>query len=290
MPREKSAATPILDGYGGFHAEKSLEGVGMAMFAFHYHSRCELVLVTKGHSEIMTYDRRIEMDGAFVVCYPSGMLHMQKNDAALPYERYFVQFPVGILDDLPGQKEYSELISEFFVLNVDNETLRMITPWFAALAGSSGNRDDILIENRRRFLIGLILNELSPFIRSARSVQLTDRTHLFGSRHRQVFDVCRYIEDHFSENLTLERLSQEFFVSRSTLVRNFRQILDTTVVDYITTVRINRAKRLLACGFSIGDAAMSCGFSCASYFIRVFKRSTGMTPIEFLAKNHPMNQ
>ena len=56
--------------------------------------------------------------------------------------------------------------------------------------------------------------------------------------------------------------------------------------QYLMQVRINAAKKMLLSGaYTVGETALSCGFSDASSFCSRFKRCTGMTPKAFIADN-----
>lgn len=90
-----------------------------------------------------------------------------------------------------------------------------------------------------------------------------------------------YISEHFAEPLTLDALARQFFISRSKLVRSFRSALGTTVLDYITAVRISHSKMMLREGMSVQEAAHRCGFADVGYYIKIFRKATGTTPFKF---------
>ena len=70
-------------------------------------------------------------------------------------------------------------------------------------------------------------------------------------------------------------------------MRLFRSELDLTVNDYITSARLARAKRLLRSGLTVHEAAEQSGFSSSGYFIKLFRRQTGVTPDKY--KEHITN-
>jgi AraC-like DNA-binding protein len=91
-------------------------------------------------------------------------------------------------------------------------------------------------------------------------------------------ELLRYVVEHTEENLTLDMLSEKFFVSRSKLIHDFRTAVRMSLHEYITSIRIHRAKILLADGLPLAMIAQQCGFSNDSAFIYMFRRQTGMTP------------
>nr|WP_296156138.1 helix-turn-helix transcriptional regulator [uncultured Blautia sp.] len=98
-----------------------------------------------------------------------------------------------------------------------------------------------------------------------------------------VAPIVKEIETHYSEELTAGNLSSLVYVTPQYLSRLFRRFLGCSVYEYLTMYRINRAKELLLTDASmkIQDVAQACGFTDASHFIAMFRKSTGITPLDF---------
>lgn len=91
--------------------------------------------------------------------------------------------------------------------------------------------------------------------------------------------VISYVSEHFCEPLTLEQLSRELGVCRYYLSRIFTQVLHTGFHEYVNTLRIDYAKKvLLNTQDTILDVAIQCGFQNQQTFNRVFKEFCGVTP------------
>ena len=90
--------------------------------------------------------------------------------------------------------------------------------------------------------------------------------------------VNRYIEDHFSEDLSLERISGEFYISKFYLTREYKKIYGKTIFQHIINARINYGKKLLRFSDkSVEEIAHLCGFNDQSYFARQFKKAENLT-------------
>lgn len=90
--------------------------------------------------------------------------------------------------------------------------------------------------------------------------------------------VHNYIEDHFNDDLSLEMLSTQFYISKFYLTREYKKIYGMTIFQHIITARINYGKKLLRFSDkSIDDIAHLCGFNDQSYFARQFKKSENIT-------------
>lgn len=92
-------------------------------------------------------------------------------------------------------------------------------------------------------------------------------------------DALEYIRAHYVTNLTLEEVAQQIHISPFYLSHLFKEELDITFIEYLTRVRIEEARRLLTqTNSSVQDIALQVGYEDPSYFSKVFKKLTGITP------------
>ena len=91
-----------------------------------------------------------------------------------------------------------------------------------------------------------------------------------------------YIDDHFNEKLTIETLAHVSNMSASAFRRAFLNIMETTPGVYITTIRINKARKLLSeTNKTVSDIAYECGFYDQSHFTKAFIRLRHQSPGEY---------
>lgn len=97
-----------------------------------------------------------------------------------------------------------------------------------------------------------------------------------------VRSVKNYIESHYAEKITLESVAGEVFVSPNYLSGLFKKELGTGFSDYLTEVRLRKAKDLLAdVKLSVEEVSLRSGYKDPRYFCSVFHRRTGMSPSEY---------
>lgn len=97
-----------------------------------------------------------------------------------------------------------------------------------------------------------------------------------------ISEVLTYIGDHYSENLSLELIAKQFFVSKYYLSHEFSREVGTSVYRYITLKRLNIAHDMLKLGNSPGQVSHTCGFGDYTNFYRAFKSEYGISPSEVL--------
>ena len=104
------------------------------------------------------------------------------------------------------------------------------------------------------------------------------------SRHHLMLDeVFLFIQAHLTEELTLERLEKEFFVSREHIAREFKRQTGQTVHRYIVKARLDRCCTLIEQGLPITEVYKTSGFGGYNHFFRAFKKEYGMTPKEYFS-------
>lgn len=96
----------------------------------------------------------------------------------------------------------------------------------------------------------------------------------------------QFVREHFAEDLSLERVAQVVALTPYYYSKVFSRVTGETLMDYVTGVRVDEAKRLLADpAISIKEACFMVGYNDPNYFSRVFKKATSQTPTEFRARS-----
>lgn len=91
-----------------------------------------------------------------------------------------------------------------------------------------------------------------------------------------------FVQNHYSEGITLAEIAAAGNVSKSSCCSIFRQYLQQTPVGYLTGYRLERSTELLrSTNLSVTEIAMHTGFASQSYFTETFRRHSGITPTEY---------
>jgi len=117
---------------------------------------------------------------------------------------------------------------------------------------------------------------LLDFAGAATRVQMAGFEAEGGLAH----EISLYLEEHYREDISLEDLSRQFGLTREHLCTKFREAAGETIVRYLTKVRVYRARLMMLedPDASLAAVAAACGFHSTSYFGKVFREETGMTP------------
>ncbi len=97
----------------------------------------------------------------------------------------------------------------------------------------------------------------------------------------QVREICRYLETHYMENVSLDDLCRLTGLSKYYLLRTFTKQKGISPYSYLENIRIDKAKKLLEQGVFPIDAALQTGFADQSHFSNFFKKFIGLTPKQY---------
>lgn len=94
--------------------------------------------------------------------------------------------------------------------------------------------------------------------------------------------VCDFLENNYMKNITLNDLSTLTGLSKYYLLRSFTKQKGISPYNYLETVRISNAKKLLEQGIAPIDVALQTGFTDQSHFTNFFKKLIGLTPKQYM--------
>ena len=97
-------------------------------------------------------------------------------------------------------------------------------------------------------------------------------------QEKRLADIAAYMEAHLHEKLTLSSVAGRFYISKNYLCYYFKRHTGVNFVDYLSSMRVRKAKALLASPISLDEIAERTGFSDTPYFVKVFKKYEGLSP------------
>lgn len=101
---------------------------------------------------------------------------------------------------------------------------------------------------------------------------------------RLISKAINYINSNYNYEITMEQVANHVSVSSYYFSKIFKEILGENYIDYVTNIRMNKAKEiLLKTDISIKEICFQVGYNDPNYFSRAFKKSVGVSPSEFKA-------
>ncbi len=117
------------------------------------------------------------------------------------------------------------------------------------------------------------------FLKECTPVRLEESAKKLSKADQQIRNVITYLNDRCGEKITIADLCQKFFFTKSNLCKRFKETMDCSISDYLSFVRLNKAKDILFnTDEEIQSVADACGYSSLNYFSLTFKQKKGDRP------------
>lgn len=248
----------------------------------HHHDFYEVYLLLRGRVEYIVENQIYRVrPGDWMLISPLELHQARIATDADAYERFVLWIARPYLDRLSTPRTS---LTRCFDTSVPNHTNLLRLPGAAgAQLRSSIERLSALQANKdygSDLLAQGALVELMIGLNRAAAERGDNRPA--GTSDQVVDAVLHYINEHYSETLTLDQLAEKFFISKYHLLRKFDAQVGTTVHRYILQKRLLNAKQLLAGGVPPNEVCQYCGFGDYANFYRAFKAEYNQTPRQYI--------
>lgn len=237
----------------------------------HSHDTYEIFCLLAGDADYCVEGNRYPLQSGDIMLMRKGEVHIFQLRSAAPYERIYVNF------DIPDVLEFLE--AEDILQMFDNRPLGKYNHYPASLFPNNHCQeymDAICRETDPRKQLCYLL----PLLRDLADRIEAVKTAPALSEKDRAAPIIQYINSHLTDELSLEMLSQRFYISKTHLLRIFKQATGTTVWEYITIKRLFLAKERIATGMLPTEVYAQCGFKDYTTFFRAYKKHFGASPKE----------
>lgn len=189
----------------------------------------------------------------------------------------------SLLNDLLGYVFFSEGSNLEIVKSRSIELCSLLSR--AAIEGGATSDSVLKINNQLLTVIPTIHNMDDLCYKLQEAIDVFTECmfeHIPSKNHELVKRAIQYISKNFADTLTLEAVAGQVHLNPAYFSTMFKQSTGSSFKEYLNMVRIEESKRLLAnTDYSLIDIAVATGFEDQSYFSKVFKKFTGLTPKQY---------
>ena len=130
------------------------------------------------------------------------------------------------------------------------------------------------------------LTQLLLLIGQNKISALTRATEYLDTQHRLVSKIVKHIHHHYAENLTLESVAEQFFISKYHFCRIFKKVTGFSFTEYCNNIRIREVQHLLVdTNMKISQISGMVGYKSDTHLGRIFKQIVGISPREYRKKH-----
>ncbi len=250
--------------------DKSVCTEEWSMHELHSHAHYEIYYLSKGSRTFFLTNALYDIQSPCIVVIPPHVMHKTEGG---PFERHNVNVVSAYLD--PFQADV-----------LKQKTLQIIKP-------SERQNEEFarLIEQaeqvqRKEKHSEYILKALFSYL--VWLIWQTDKNSSVSSVSFEtpmpplVLKVINYLHATYSQPHTLSSIAENFFVSKATLIYNFKKYTNSSPIDFLLNVRLTKAKELLVgTQKSVNQISEECGFSSPNYFGLIFKQKEHLSPMHY---------
>lgn len=246
----------------------------------HFHTFYELCILLDDKAGHLINGEWYDLRCCDIVALRPSLLHKTSYPEGAPKKRLIIQFS---LPKEPVQLEgsmraiYSIFNEKCPIYRFDGKYQRLVFEKLNGIFQLSQSPDavsDLLIGNR--FL------EFLASIYTFKDKNIYQNGADFDNITEKIYKITSYIHNHYADDLSLEGLASEFYVSSCYLSHQFKKVTGFGLTNYIQMTRVRNAQAQLILGSDpITDIAMKCGFQSFSQFNRTFNKFVGKSPSVF---------
>ncbi|MBS7298066.1 MAG: helix-turn-helix domain-containing protein [Eubacteriales bacterium] len=246
-------------------------------FHLHSHLEHEILIFLEGDSKYVVEEKSYDLEADDIIIIRKHEMHRIYHNSSKDYERiiimvspeFFVKHDCG---------EYEQVFLE--------KNKRRGNRISAELVHSSGLYDAVLrlkkysndFSDMHNSITDSIMIEIMYLINKISMFEKSDTTN------KTLKNIINYINNHFTEEITLDILCENFFLSKYHLCHIFKEATGITVQEYVRQKRLTYADSLITEGKSLTEAALTAGFGDYSSFYRAYMKKYKTNPKQRMSR------
>lgn len=253
----------------------------------HYHEFYEMLYFISGHVNYIIGDELYHLQNDDLLIIPPNVLHNPVfTDFDVPYERFVLWISVSTLKQLAATDPE---LSYFLKSDAPKRYLlrRNLTTWgnlrtiFTSLEQALIAKEPLYHAKVKTFILHLLVEYNLALLEDCGAARP-------GSRDSFITNILHYIQTHITEDLSLDTISNTFYIDKYAFSKLFKEIMSISYYQYVLHQRLLMGKNMILEGLPAHKVCFSCGFKDYTSFYRAFKNAYGVSPSVF-KKNHLNN-
>ena len=249
------------------------------LFPWHWHSAFEIDLVTGCDARFEFEGTTLEIPAGNAVFINSQKLHAYHLENPSKCRIYALLFDPVLLAGNYNGEIFQKYVAPVMNSEISGWKISSSDPAFACvkeiirLSSEEPKYYEIRVRTQLEELWCSLLDGIA-------AVQLTPSSHKEDSA--RIKEMLNYIHTHYGERLSLDKIASAASVGTRECSRCFQRSIRQSPMDYVNFYRIQIALELLtSTDHTITEISELCGFSSLSYFGKVFRQHTGVTPVQY---------
>lgn len=258
---------------------------------WHWHPELEFNVITRGTIEYYVANEHYTLSAGQGILKNANVLHMAEPAQNAPDAEMFsiIMDPEFIV---PAR---SVIYQKYIAPHVGTQGLRCLPldpacPWQGQILDDLRAAYGLYQTEAGAYELrihGLMCRVWQAIAEHADVLPRHDFTAAERTNQLRIKQMLAFIQAHFREKLTLDQIAGAANISRNTCLSCFRHVLGLSPMECLTNHRLEHAFHLLlSSDLTVAEIAERCGFGDASYFGKVFRKKTGLSPTQYRIQKH----
>ena len=246
--------------------------------AFHYHEFHKIVVFLSGRGNYLVGARSYALKPNDIVLVERGAIHKAEIAPTEPYERIILYIDPGFLEAQSSPESRLDYCfsaateKKSYVIRPNAERREVLTRLLNDLE-TAGREEAYGRDLLSRSLLIRLLVELGRGMHSEQFHSAPEE-----NSGEKTAEILEYLQAHLTEDLSIDRLAEEFYLSKYHMMRMFRSRTGFTIHGYVTDKRLHLARELISGGETALEACYACGYRDYSAFSRAYKKQFHESP------------
>lgn len=250
----------------------------------HFHTQYEIFYIVEGERVFFFNNREYVAQAGDLILVDSDLIHMTKSISGSDegHNRiilYVSRKKMEYYDSLFPALQLVQFFHDYYgVYHLNRDQQALILSLFRSIRHSLDKKD-------RNYRIGIDVEiisyfcKLSSFARRQKYELPNDEEN---PKYKAAYGIADYLSQNYEKNVSLDELSERFFLSKYYICKIFKEVTGYTVSEYINIHRIRRAKRYLEeTDMGISEIAFALGYESLTYFEKKFKNYMTISPLKY---------
>ena len=257
---------------------------GMTPIGFHFHDFHKILLLMKGNVSYCVEGRTYDLQADDIVFVPAGEVHRPVLHDTAIYERIIIYISK---DYLNTYRTDNYDLAQCLIEAHQKQSHVLRVPAFGTTKLGQIVRELEQSLDSNEYANELYHNLLFlEFMIQLNRVAIHDGIEYLSnsSSNKKMIDVIDYLNEHLTDDLSIDFLAETFYLSRYYLMHAFKEETGYTIGNYLSTKRLLLARDRIRQGEPITNVCYECGFRNYSTFSRAYKKNFGCSPREQLSR------
>lgn len=249
----------------------------------HNHKEFEVMCILKGTAQMNINSQSYPVKQGDIVIIPPYLLHNTIIFSDCDFRHYCMCFDMEIIHDtrLKDNAEKGRLKIPFVVKENEKASKQLSSLLKEAFKANEKKKTGWELK---------IIGNLTVFFALLLENNYICEKNVFSEYNHFCSEILEFIEDNYDKDITTTDTAKKFYISESFFCRKFKKIFGISFQNYICMYRIEKAKVLLkTTEISISEIALLTGFNSFSYFGKMFKEYSNMTPSQYKKSTETKN-